>query len=80
MQKPKITKINKNYNDEFQIHYPKDSLLSIEQVGTLLNKKPQTIRNWVAKRQIPFVPTSPVMFLERSIWTWLKDLEVKSWR
>ena len=80
MKKPKFSKLNKNYNDEYTQHYPKDSLLSIEQVGKLLNKKPQTIRNWVSRRQIPFLPTCPVTFLERSIWTWLKDIEVKSWQ
>ena len=60
--------------------YERDHLLSIEEVGKLLGKKPQTIRNYVAKRQIPFVPTCPVTFLERSIWAWLKKQEVQTWR
>ncbi len=55
-------------------------LLTIEQLSEILGKKPQTIRNWVARREIPFLPGRPVKFLRSSILAWLKHKEVKPCR
>lgn len=54
-------------------------LLTIDDVAALLGKKPQTIRNLVAKRGIPFIPGRPVRFLKSSIAVWLIQKEVKPW-
>ncbi len=54
-------------------------LLTIDDVAALLGKKPQTIRNLVAKRGIPFIPGRPVRFLKSSIAAWLIQKEVKPW-
>jgi len=52
-------------------------LLTVDDVALLLGKKPQTIRNLVARRGIPFIPGRPVRFLKSSIAAWLVHREVK---
>jgi excisionase family DNA binding protein len=56
-------------------------LLSIEEVAALLGKRPQTIRNLIAKRQLPFVRVGRKNFVRReSLETWLKRKEFKPWQ
>lgn len=55
-------------------------LLTVEELAKAFHRAPKTIRNWVAKRQIPFVMLGrKVMFRRESIEAWLKTKEIKSW-
>ena len=53
-----------------------EALLTVDEVAAFLGKRPQTIRNWVARHTIPFIPGRPVKFLKRSVLDWLKNQEV----
>ena len=55
-------------------------LMTVEDLAVALGKRPQTIRNWVARREIPFIPGRPVMFRRRSIEAWLDKKELKPWQ
>ena len=56
------------------------NLLTVEELAKAFRRAPKTIRNWVAKRQIPFVMLGrKVMFRRESIEAWLKKKEIKSW-
>ena len=56
-------------------------LLTVEELARSLGKAPQTIRNWVAKRQIPFVCLGrSTRFRRESIEAWLKAKERKPCR
>lgn len=55
-------------------------LMTIEELANALGKRPQTIRNWVARREIPFIPGRPVKFFGSSITAWLKAKEIKPWQ
>jgi len=56
------------------------NLLTVEELAKAFRRAPKTIRNWVAKRQIPFVMLGRrVMFRRESIEAWLKKKEIKSW-
>lgn len=61
--------------------FPKDHLLieklvTVEELAEALGLAPQTIRNWVALRQIPFVRIGGrTRFLKRSIEAWLEQKE-----
>ena len=57
--------------------FDKMQILTIDDLAALLGKKPQTIRNWVARREVPFIPGRPVKFLAASIATWLQHKEIK---
>ncbi|MBF0440691.1 MAG: helix-turn-helix domain-containing protein [Oligoflexales bacterium] len=53
-------------------------LMSVEDLARELGKSPKTIRNWVSKRQIPFVDIGrSVRFMRESIEAWLKSKEKK---
>lgn len=55
-------------------------LVSVEDLAFALGRSPKTIRNWVAKRVIPFVQIQRrVMFRRESIEAWLKRKEFKPW-
>jgi excisionase family DNA binding protein len=55
-------------------------LLTVEELARAFRRAPKTIRNWVARRQIPFVFLGrTVMFRRESIEAWLKKKEIKSW-
>ena len=55
-------------------------LLTVEELAKAFRRAPKTIRNWVAKRQIPFVMLGrKAMFRRESIEAWLKTKEIKSW-
>ncbi len=56
-------------------------LMSIEEVADALGKSPNTIKNWIAKREFPFVPVgNKNMVLKESFEAWLKRKEIKPWR
>lgn len=49
-------------------------LLSVEQVATLLQVRPKTIRNWVYLRKIPFRKINgTVRFLRAEIEAWTEE-------
>jgi excisionase family DNA binding protein len=53
-------------------------IMELEEVASLLGKKTQTIRNWVAKREIPFVKLgNRAVVLRDSLRQWLLDKERK---
>lgn len=53
-------------------------LITVEELGEALRRSPKTIRNWVARREIPFVLIKGrTMFRRGSIETWLKEKEIK---
>lgn len=56
-------------------------LITVEELGIALRRSPKTIRNWVARREIPFVSIKGrTMFRRGSIEAWLIQKENKSWR
>ncbi len=56
-------------------------LLSVEDLADAFGRSPKTIRNWVARREIPFVIIrGRVQFFEESIEAWLKKMEYKPWQ
>ncbi len=56
------------------------NLLTVEELAKAFRRAPKTIRNWAAKRQIPFVMLGrKVMFRRESIEAWLMKKEIKSW-
>lgn len=56
-------------------------LMTVDDVAQVLGKKPQTIRNMVAKREIPFIEgMRPTMFRKTSIARWLEQKEFKPCR
>ena len=56
-------------------------VLSVEQLAGILGFAPKTIRNWCAKREIPFVRLGGnTYFRLESIEAWLKKKEQKPWR
>lgn len=53
-------------------------LMTVEQLAAALDKAPQTIRNMVARREIPFIPIgNRTYFLRDSVREWLKKQEHK---
>jgi len=53
-----------------------ENLLTVEELAESLRVAPQTIRNWVAARSIPFVRVGrKSMFLRESIVRWLQEKE-----
>lgn len=55
-----------------------DNLMTVEELAVALRQKPQTIRNRVARRQIPFIRDGRrTLFLRSSIEAWLKTNEVQ---
>lgn len=56
-------------------------LMTVEELAGALMQAPQTIRNWVSKRQIPFVRVGrKTMFRREAIEAWLTKKENKSWQ
>jgi len=56
-------------------------LMSVEDLAGSFGLAPKTVRNWVAKRQIPFVVVGRrTMFRRRSIEAWLERKERKPWQ
>lgn len=55
-------------------------LMTVEELAGSLGLSPKTIRNWVAKRQIPFLSLNGrTMFRRATIEAWLIKKEVKPW-
>ena len=55
-------------------------LMTLDEVAFLLGKKTQTIRNWIAKRQLPYVRVgNKNLVLKMSLLKWLERKEIKSW-
>jgi len=58
-----------------------EKLISVEDLADALGKAPKTIRNYVVRREIPFVMIGrKVMFRPRSIEAWLERKEFKPWQ
>lgn len=58
-----------------------EKLMTVEELADAFGLAPQTIRNWVAKRSIPFVRVGGrSMFRKRSVEAWLDRKEFKPWR
>ena len=56
-------------------------LLSVEDLARALGKAPKTVRNMVARREIPFIRVGRgTLFRLESIEAWLVKKETKSWR
>ncbi len=56
-------------------------LLSVEELAGALGLAPKTIRNYVARRSVPFVRIGRrTMFRLRSIEAWLEKKEKKPWQ
>ena len=54
-----------------------DNLMTVEELAVALRLKPQTVRNKVARREIPFVRVGrKTMFLRASVEAWLTQNEV----
>lgn len=53
-------------------------LLSLSEAAAMLGIAEQTLRNWIAKRQFPFVAIGRRhMVLRDSLWEWLRSKEQK---
>ena len=53
-------------------------LMEVDEVAELLRKKTQTIRNWVARREFPFVQVgNKNLFKRSSVMRWLDDREYR---
>ncbi len=56
-------------------------LITIEELAQALRRAPKTIRNWVARREIPFVLIKGrTLFRKASIEAWVELKEFKSWQ
>lgn len=56
-----------------------ENLATVEELAGALGLAPKTVRNWVARRQIPFVRIGKrTRFRRQSIEAWLEQQEFKS--
>jgi excisionase family DNA binding protein len=56
-------------------------LMTVEDLAGILGRAPKTIRNWVARREIPFVMIGRKTFFRlKSIEAWLSRKEVTPWQ
>ena len=61
------------HSDEILDH---NYLMEIDEVAKLLGKSPSTIRNWVAKREFPFIQVgNKNLFKRSSILNWINEKE-----
>ena len=57
-----------------------DNLITTEELAVIFRVSPQTIRNWVARRKIPYVQIGRRnLFQWRSLQQWLNQKEVPLW-
>jgi excisionase family DNA binding protein len=70
-------------HDEDKTHRHDDlGLMTIEAVAAALGVAPGTVKNWVSRREIPFVPIGGpkkfrIMFNRDSVRAWLLNKEYK---
>jgi len=58
-----------------------DDLLTVEELAVIFGLAPQTIRNWVALRKIPYVKIGRRRFFQkRSMQEWLNQKEEPQWQ
>lgn len=58
-----------------------EKLMSVEEVAGALRIAPQTLRNWVAMRRIPFVRIGgKTRFRWKSVEAWLERKEFQQWQ
>lgn len=58
-----------------------EKLITVEDLSVAIGFAPQTIRNWVAMRKIPFVSIGgKTRFRQRSIEAWISSKEKKPWQ
>ena len=79
----KITKLDFGNNSMIRVNSMKsdalfEKLLTVEDLAVAFGKAPQTIRNMVAARQIPFLRIGrETKFRRESIEAWLEQKEFK---
>ena len=57
------------------------NLITVEELAVVLGLAPQTIRNWVAQRKLPFVKFGRRnLFLKESLRRWLNQKEKPQWQ
>ena len=67
------------------VHSPKkeqliDNLITVEELAVIFGLAPQTIRNWVAQRKLPYVRIGRRNFFQkRSLQRWLIQKEESQW-
>ena len=67
------------------VHSPKeelffDNLITTEELAVIFRVSPQTIRNWVARRKIPYIQIGRRnLFQMRSLQRWLNQKEEPLW-
>ena len=58
-----------------------EMLMSVEEVADALRIAPQTLRNWVALRRIPFIRIGgKTRFRWKSVEAWLERKEFQQWQ
>ncbi|MDE0518673.1 MAG: helix-turn-helix domain-containing protein [Bdellovibrionales bacterium] len=58
-----------------------DNLITVEELAVIFRLAPQTIRNWVAQRKLPYVKIGKRnWFLRGSMQEWLNRKEKPQWR
>lgn len=58
-----------------------EKLMSVEEVADALRVAPQTLRNWVALRRVPFIRIGgKTRFRWKSVEAWLERKEFQQWQ
>ena len=58
-----------------------DNLITVEELAVVFGLAPQTIRNWVAQKKLPYVKIGKRnMFLVGSLQKWLDRKEIPQWQ
>ena len=58
-----------------------DNLITVEELAVVFGLAPQTIRNWVAQKKLPYVKIGKRnMFLVGSLQKWLDRKEIPRWQ
>ena len=58
-----------------------DNLITVEELAVIFGLAPRTIRNWIARREIPHVKIGRRNFLQkRSVQKWLNQKEEPRWQ
>ena len=58
-----------------------DNLITVEELAVIFGLAPQTIRNWVVQRKLPYVKIGKRnLFLMRSVQEWLNRKEKPLWQ